>query len=187
MYTTINVESSYAKNDLGKTLYDLVLEKRPTVIVEFGCLYGYSTIAMAMALRDLGQGKLISYDIWDKYAYKHTTQSVAMDNIHSYGLSEFVEFRDLDFWTWLDDNSDEFDLLHLDISNDGDTIARAYQSLKRRIDLGASLIFEGGSVERDNEAWMLNYNKTPINSIKPSVNYRVVNESWPSLSIISND
>lgn len=58
MYKNIDIESSYKKNDLGKTLYDLVIKYKPFNLIEFGSLYGYSTIAMAMALRDLGRGKL---------------------------------------------------------------------------------------------------------------------------------
>ena len=155
MYTTVKIESSYEKNDLGKTLYDLVLIKKPKIIVEFGCLYGYSTIAMAMALRDLGQGRIISYDIWDKYAYKHTTVDTALENVSRYNLSDYVEFRDCDFWEWLDGDGEDFDMLHLDISNTGDIIERAYKVLQPRIQKGAGIVFEGGSVERDHEEWMI--------------------------------
>lgn len=187
MYTKINIESSYKKNNLGRTLYDLVLEKKPNVIIEFGCLYGYSTVAMAMALRDLGQGKIISYDIWDKYAYKHTTISTAVANVDQYGLSEFVEFRDHDFWKWLKEDKEHFDMIHLDISNDGDTIQQAYDTLRPQLDRGALLVFEGGSVERDEEEWMIKYNKTSFNIVKQNIQYTVLNESWPSISTIQHD
>jgi predicted O-methyltransferase YrrM len=187
MYKLIEIESSYKRNNLGRTLYDLVLEKKPKVIVEFGCLYGYSTVAMAMALRDLGQGKIISYDIWEKYAYKHTTISTAAANINKYGLSDFVEFRDYDFWNWLESDKEQFDMLHLDISNDGDTIQQAYNSLQPQIENGALLVFEGGSVERDEEEWMIKYNKTPFNSVKQNTQYTVLTGSWPSISTIQHD
>lgn len=187
MYTQINVESSYRQNNLGRTLYDLVFEKKPKTIIEFGALYGYSTIAMAMALRDLGQGKVVSYDIWDKYAYKHTTLSTAATNVAQYGLSDFVEFRDCDFWKWLGGDKEQFDMLHLDISNDGDTIQQASSSLRSQIENGALLVFEGGSVQRDQEEWMVKFNKTPFNSVKQATQYVVLNENWPSISIIQHD
>lgn len=187
MYTPINIESSYRENNLGETLYNTVLEKKPTTIIEFGCLYGYSTIAMGLALKDLGRGKIISYDIWDKYAYKHTTLNTAADNISRYGLTDFVEFRDCNFWEWLESGGEDFDLLHLDISNTGDIILSAYTALQSRLNNGATLLFEGGSLERDQEQWMLQYNKTPINSIKQQVHYSVLNENWPSISRIQND
>lgn len=186
MYTAINIESSYRKNDLGKTLYNIVLEKRPTTIVEFGCLYGYSAVAMGLALRDLGRGKIISYDLWDKYAYKHTTPRVAANNIAHYGLSDVVEFRHGDFWEWVDsENREHFDLLHLDISNDGQTILDAYNKLKPAVQQGASILFEGGSFERDQEQWMIKYNKKPINDVSNITKYAVLNHQWPSISIIN--
>lgn len=186
MYTPITVESSYLKHDLGKTLYDVVMEKKPNIIVEFGCLYGYSTIAMAMALRDLGRGTVVSYDIWDKYQYKHTSPIVPTTNVKQYGLERFVEFRDRDFWEWADDkDKDSFDMLHLDISNDGQTILDAYNKLKPAIQKGSFIVFEGGSKERDSEEWMIKYNKRPINDINVLTNYTILNNQWPSISIIN--
>lgn len=187
MYTLINIESSYKQNNLGKTLYDLVLEKKPKKILEFGALYGYSTIAMAMALRDLGQGEIFSYDIWDKYAYKHTTLNTAALNVAQYGLSSFVKFQDQDFWKWLKDNKEDFDMIHLDISNDGDIIKQTYENLQPQIKKGALIVFEGGSIQRDQEKWMVTYNKTPINNIKQFTKYVVLNENWPSISYIQHD
>jgi predicted O-methyltransferase YrrM len=187
MYTTIDVESSYKKNNLGSTLYNLVLEKKPNIIVEFGCLYGYSTIAMAMALRDLGQGKVISYDIWDKYEYKHSNLDTTFSNVARYNLSDFVEFRDRDFWNWLEEGGESFDILHLDISNTGDTIQKAYQALQPQINNGGVLVFEGGSEQRDQEEWMIKYDKIPINSVKHNTGYTLLSDNWPSISIIKHD
>jgi len=186
MYKNIDIESSYKKNDLGKTLYDLVIKYKPFNLIEFGSLYGYSTIAMAMALKDLGRGKIISCDIWDKYQYKHTTLDVAKQNIQNYNLSEYVEFRDLDFWNWLESPT-EFDFLHLDISNTGEVIFNTYNKLIPFIQKGSVLAFEGGSVQRDKEEWMLKYNKTPITSVKTLTNYKVINPLWPSISTITNN
>ena len=187
MYENINIESSYKKNNLGQTLYDLVIEHKPHNIVEFGCLYGYSTVAMAMALRDLGRGKIISCDIWDRYQYKHTTLNIPQSHIENHNLSEYVEFRDMDYWDWLDNPELlSFDFLHLDISNTGDIITNTYNKLKPYVQEGAVLVFEGGSNERDQEEWMIKYNKIPINNSQKLTNYQVVNPQWPSISIIKN-
>ena len=78
-YQNPELESSYHENDLGRTLYDAVLKHKPKKIVEFGSFYGYSTVAMAMALDELGEGTIQVYDMFDSYlfshaAHKHTTE-----------------------------------------------------------------------------------------------------------------
>jgi predicted O-methyltransferase YrrM len=183
-YQNPNIESSYREYDLGKTIYDTVIQLKPKTVIEFGCLYGYSTVAIATALKDLNAGKLICYDLWDDYKYKHSTLTQTKENIQKHGLSDYVEFIKKDYNVWLTDPED-FDLLHLDISNTGDTILKTYESLNRFIENGSVILFEGGSIERDNIEWMIKYNAKPINEIKSIVNYKVINESFPSLSIIS--
>ena len=182
-YVNPKVESSYYENDLGKTIYDFILNKKPNTVVEFGCLYGYSTIAIASALRDIGSGKLICFDLWDDYKYKHSTMSETIANIKRYALDEYVSFQKKDFNDWLE-TPNQFDVLHLDISNTGDIVLKAYNKLKKYIDNGSSIIFEGGSIERDSIEWMIKYNATPINSVKNIVNYKLLNENFPSLSVI---
>ena len=64
MYKEPNVYSSYKKNNIGKTIYDIVLEYKPIKIVEIGVLDGYSIICMAQAIRDLNNGGLVyAYDL----------------------------------------------------------------------------------------------------------------------------
>ena len=87
----------------------------------------------------------------------------------------------MDFFSFLE-NPIDFDLLHLDISNDGEIIEKTIESLKNHLERGSNIIFEGGSKERDNEEWMIKYNKKPINSIK--YDYKVLTEKWPSMSLI---
>lgn len=178
MYVNPEIESSYRENNIGETLYNKVLELKPNIIIEFGCLYGYSTVAMAMALKQLRQGKIKCYDLWENYQYKHSTIQQTIKNIQKYNLEEYVEFHQMDYNEWLK-NPEQFDLLHLDISNDGDIIEKTYSILH-----GNNILFEGGSEERDQVQWMVNYNKTPINSIKHKVPYVVINDKFPSLSFM---
>jgi predicted O-methyltransferase YrrM len=181
-YKNPNIESSYRDNDIGKTLYDLVIELKPKNIVEFGTLNGYSAISMGMALHELGGGKIICYDLWDLYKYKHTTIESTQKNIDEYGLSEYIELHQKDI---KDFNDFEFDLLHIDISNDGDTIEYVYELVKDYlIKNNKTMIFEGGSIERDNIEWMVKYNKRPIVDIIKNIQYKVLNNNFPSLSII---
>lgn len=170
-YSSPTVESSYRENDLGKTLYDLVLKLKPKTIVEFGTLNGYSAIAMAQACRDNKVGHIVSYDLWDGYKHKHGTKSLVQDEIDKLGLSEFITLETGDFKHWQGDA----DLVHVDISNDGETI----KMLKNK-GITGTVVFEGGSVERDRVQWMVKYNKPPIRS--SGVRFDIIDERFPSIS-----
>jgi len=177
IYVNPNIESSYKENDLGKTLYNIVIQLQPNKVIEFGCLYGYSTVSIALALKHLGKGKLICYDLWEDYQYKHSTLEQTKENVIKYEVEDFVEFYKMNFNEWIK-QPETFDLLHLDISNTGDTISKVYDILPKN----SQVIFEGGSIERDNVEWMKKYNSTPINSIKSKVDYKVINNNFPSIS-----
>jgi len=177
-YKEIDIESSYQKNNIGKTIFEIVLELKPNKVIEFGCLYGYSTVAIGMALKQLGQGQLICYDLWEDYKYKHSTINQTIQNVNKYGVSQYVKFVKMDFNDWIL-NPESFDLMHLDISNTGDTILNTYKALPE----GSIVIFEGGSEERDNIEWMKKYNALPINSVKSIINYQLLNNNFPSLSM----
>ena len=183
MYTNPQIESSYQENDLGRTLYDLVIESQPEIIVEFGCLYGYSTVAMALALKHLGKGKLKCYDLFEQYQYKHSTLEQTKANLVKYGVEDYVELHIMDYYDWLD-NPEDFDILDLDISNTGHIIIDSYLKLKPQIENGSVMVFEGGSEERDNVEWMRKYKGMPINMIQQYTNYEILNPDFPSLSII---
>ena len=67
MYTEPDVKSSYTENNIGKTIYDIVYNKKPNRVLEFGALNGYSTVCIGQALRDVGYGTLVSYDLFEDY------------------------------------------------------------------------------------------------------------------------
>lgn len=179
-YINPNVESSYKANNIGKTLYELVIQIKPLKIVEFGTLNGYSAISMAMALHELDNGgKIVCYDLWESYKYKHSTIEKTKQNIKNYSLTNFIELRQMNIWDW---PVEDFDLLHLDVSNDGKIISDIYYKLFDKIKSKSVVIFEGGSEERDRVEWMVKHNKTPINSIKPKIEYTILNNNFPSIS-----
>jgi len=89
-YTNPKIESSYRKNDLGKTLYDLVLKYKPKRIIEHGVLSGYSTVAMAMALDEIGEGHIYAFDLFGNYEFKSSTIEETQKNIDRYGVSKYV-------------------------------------------------------------------------------------------------
>ena len=178
-----DIESSYCKNDLGKTLYETVLTIAPEKIVEFGILHGYSTVAMAQAVRDLGRGRIIAYDLFDDYRYNHSTKKEVIKNLKKYKLSKFATVKKLDFFKWIK-KPDFFDILHLDISNDGEIIETAVNGLQSFLKRGAVIIFEGGVRERDKVDWMIKYKKTPMYPLKQKLGYEILNEEFTGLSII---
>jgi len=179
-YTNPDIESSYKENNLGKVLYDYVLQLQPKIIIEFGTLNGYSATSMAMALDELNNGgKIICYDLWEKYPYKHSAMNATKQNLEKYNVAQYVEFKELNFSDWV---PGEFDLLHVDISNDGTTITELAIKCLSQLKQGKHILFEGGSIERDNVAWMTKYNKQPINSIKSIAQYELISDKFPSIS-----
>jgi len=217
-YQNPDIESSYKENNLGKDLYDAVLKHRPKKIIEFGSFYGYSTIAMAMALDEIGEGTIQVYDLFESYIYthsahKHTTkesierggwryylEALRMDfhmwlrpgrnmitrkqlmkTMEKYGLSKYVRLDKKNFKDWIK-NPEPFDMMHFDISNNGETIKLLYDTVKPYVDQGSVVYFEGGSTERDNLSWVIKHNLKKIS--ESGVPYDVVNSKFPSLSVI---
>ena len=172
-----HIVSSYTPNNLGKTLYETVIKYKPQKIIDFGILYGYSTVCLAQGVRDNGFGKIIAYDLFEDYQYKNAVQDIVLHNLKFYDLDQYVTLIKKDFTEWLK-SSEEFDLLHLDISNTGDTINTVKSFYPNSL-----ILFEGGSQERDEIDWMVKYNKPPIQECK--INYTVLNSKFPSISIIN--
>ncbi len=173
----VDVYSSYSDNGIGRFLYESVMDTRPEVALEFGSLYGYSAICIAQALRDLnGRGRLIACDLWAEYEYRHSTVEEAMDNVERHELSRYVSFRRLDFYEWLKE-PEPFDFMHVDVSNDGETIRKLSSSVSG---MNGVILFEGGTNERDEVDWMVNFNKKPIATC--GIPYEVVCSDFPGIS-----
>ena len=176
-----HIASSYNENNIGSILYDIVRDKKPKKIVEFGVLYGYSTVCMAQAIKDNGEGHVKAYDLFEDYQYKNGVKEVVGHNLDFYGLKDKVRLYQGDFYRWLDD-PEPFDLLHFDISNDGDIIKLVKDKLSKQINEGAIVLFEGGGIIRDDIEWMIKYEKTKMNPLKDELNFTVLTEQYPTLS-----
>jgi predicted O-methyltransferase YrrM len=182
----VQLPSSYRTNHLGCTLYNLVNEYQPFKIVEFGVFHGYSTVHMAQALkglREFWRRQIVGYDLWDKYQYTHTTIDVASKNLERYLIDDVVTLRQKDFFDWIQE-PEEFDMLHLDISNCGDIIELALTKLSDQIARGAIVVFEGGSRERDHYGWMLQHKRRPINPLRNKFRFEIINPLFPSMSLM---
>lgn len=160
-----NIYSSYKRNGMGDLFYSMVREERPEHIVEIGCLEGYSLLYMLKAVEENGYSTRIDvYDLWNSYQYNHTSMDIPKSNITKAGLNDsIVSFHKSDAFEVANNYSNNsIDILHLDISNDGDKLEKIIAQWKDIIKPGGIFIFEGGSKERDQVDWMIKYGKTPI-------------------------
>lgn len=181
------ITSSYAKNNVATYFTEIIKSERPLVVVEFGVLNGYSTIAMALAMKENSiPGHIHAYDLWDKYTFNSANKESTQKNIEQFGVSEFVTLGDCDFVEWLS-GPHAWDILHLDISNDGDKLLTAYETLKGyHANSGRLILFEGGTEERDEVAWMKKYNRRKMHPLKElgKVPYSIVCSEFPGLSCV---
>jgi predicted O-methyltransferase YrrM len=169
-----HIVSSYTPNNIGKTIYDIVRKIKPKKVIEFGALYGYSAICIGQALRDNGFGKLITYDIFEKYKYKHSDRNILLYNLNFYNLTDIVSVEFGDFYDFIKGGF-EFDMAHIDISNTGEIIEKVIESYPNK-----TILFEGGSKERDIIDWMVKYKAKPLNYIQKEI----LNNNFPSISLI---
>ena len=92
----------------GRLLYTLVRGAGGGNVIEFGTSYGISAIYIAAALRDCGQGRLITSEIVEAKADR------ARDYIRSAGLLDLVDIRLGDAMQTLSDVPDDIALVFLD-------------------------------------------------------------------------
>jgi len=174
----------FYKPEIGKVLYDSVMEARPYIIFEFGVLHGFSTICMAQGLRDLGRpAKIYACDVWNRDAYGHgQSMEKTQDNLNKYGVDEYVELRQGDFYNEIErmqDNQWQVDFMHIDINNCGELIPKIFDL---KLYSPCTVLFEGGIKERDECWWMTKFNKKPIRSFERK--YELLSQNYPGLSKI---
>ena len=184
-YQKTNIPSSFQQNDLGKTLYDIVMGLRPKRIIEFGTLHGYSAIAMAQALQDIQfpdkkgrptkeSGHIVSYDLLNEYNFNRGDIEIARTNAKKYGVEDYITFAQGDLRKW---SPEPTDMIFVDISNTGDTLKLIAAKFRG---LDAVVYFEGGTLERDRVSWMVKYNKPPM--ISAGIKFDVVDDRFPGIS-----
>ena len=66
-------------------------------------------------------------------------------------------------------------MAHIDISNTGEIIENVINAYPNK-----TILFEGGSKERDNIEWMVKYKLKPISPIQKEI----LNSNFPSISLI---
>ncbi len=166
-----DVESSYSLNGYGYLFYSIVRLYKPSLIVELGSFSGYSGLHMAAALRDNNEVKsrLVLIDLWENYTYRHCSKQHIMDNFERNelvsGINHSIDFIDGDAFevsSQFPDNT--IDLLHVDLSNDGDLMFKILPVWEKKLtnNPNAIILMEGGSASRDEIEWMKKYKKSPL-------------------------
>lgn len=185
------MRSSYQRNNYAEVFRAILAAFRPARCVELGVLDGYSTLAIGLSLESNGQGHLNAYDLFDDYPYKHGDIEEVRRYMEEYGLSNIVTIEKKDAWTVHElYQPGSVDFLHVDVSNDGETVKKTMELWDPKMVQGGIICFEGGTAERDQEPWMLQYNRPPM---KPEIeNNEIIRDKyifgtylkWPGLTML---
>lgn len=92
----------------GRFIYNCVLSKAPTCIVEYGTSFGISTIYAAKALQKLGRGQIIGSEI------ERTKIKIAKDNLQKCHLMSHVDIKEGDVLKSLSHLDQPIDMLIMD-------------------------------------------------------------------------
>lgn len=161
------MRSSYKFNDYGSLIFSLVRIKQPMKVVEFGILDGYSTVHIAKAMklnaREGKRGNFFAFDLFDRYKFKHGNFAKVSELLFKEELNANVIVTRGDFYKdHIKFEERSIDMLHVDISNDGDVLKKTMELWHTKMKVGGYILFEGGSDERDNVDWMIKHNHSPI-------------------------
>lgn len=165
-----DINSSYRYKEMGRFLYDAVIESNAKKIVDIGLLNGYSTVCLALAAKQTG-GTIYAYDLFDDYEYISSNYDTVMSNLERHNVLDNVVVKKMSFDDWMA-GDDVFNVLHVDISNTGDTIVKLSQKFSERIGSDCRIFFEGGSIERDYADWMVKHEMKKIT--QTGVSYKVL-------------
>jgi predicted O-methyltransferase YrrM len=94
--------------EVGRFLYTLARAGAGGTVVEFGSSHGISTIYLAAAVRDRGEGKVITTELHPGKA------KAARENLRAAGLLDYVDLREGDALETLKDVAGGVTLLFLD-------------------------------------------------------------------------
>ena len=178
--------SSYKDHGYGCFFYALTRILKPSQSVELGVLQGFSLLTIAAALRDNGGGSIQGFDLFEDYPFHHENYANVLNRIHVCGLQTWAQIHRADAFQaheWFD----RVDILHVDVSNNGDTYRRIFEQWASKV--RQAILFEGGSADRDRVEWMVKYGKPPIAQALKEISqaYRdwaiIVLEPFPSLTV----
>ena len=177
------------------TLYAIVLTAKPKTIIEYGTENGGTAIVMALALKELYEseghvGKVFTYDTYEMQSKgeigSNPNYAVTLNNIRQWQLQDYIVAEYGDFFEFCSLKNKHFDMLYFDIDNDGDKLLEMYNGCKSNIESGSIVMFEGGSITRDNVPWMIEKNKTKMTKVDVPYKLLTLDQKY-SCSILYNE
>lgn len=174
--------SSYEKNNFRKEFKKIISRVNPKLIIEFGIGNGYSLECLVKYSSK--RCNIMAFDLFDNYNYNKPDEKFIRNKFKD----DAVIINKGDFYNLHNSFQDgTIDILHIDISNDGDVYEFAIKNYLQKVSDTGCMILEGGSNERDNVAWMVQFNKKKINPYlkKIAKTHKIeLIEKFPSLTII---
>ena len=181
------MKSSYVDNNYKNVFKALCFQVKPTSIVEFGILEGYSLHAMIESSPNTT--RIEAYDLFDEFPYNAAVYQTVKQNFSQY---DNVQIKKGNFFGHEKNYSNgDIDILHIDIANDGETYKHALDNYMEKISIGGVCVLEGGSKERDDVWWMNKFSKPSIVEVISNEQYTEkydiqVLDDYPSLTLISH-
>lgn len=176
------ISSSYEIENYDEVFKKVCKRLNPKSILEIGILEGYSLNSFIRHTKS--ETKITAIDLFEDYPFKNSNYKNIKKMFSGFNNVNIERGNFFEYYK----NSKKFDLIHIDISNDGSIYEFAvneYLPLANK-----ALVLEGGSVERDNVGWMKNYNKPKIHKFLDSLSeqycYEVI-DNFPSLTIFYRD
>jgi glucosamine-phosphate N-acetyltransferase len=177
--------SSYLEKNLSylDLIKCITSTMNPQRIVEFGILNGHSLQKFIET-----NATIEAYDIFDEFNGNHSNENVIKGKFSPYPN---VKISYGDFYKKYEDlQDDNYDIIHVDIANNGDVYEFAINNYLDKIKDDGILLLEGGSIQRDEVQWMDKYKKRKINPyIQELVEKRLdlyvnVIGDFPSITIV---
>ena len=152
------MRSSYKNNDI--TYSDIISSitqiVKPKKILEIGILDGYSLESFIKSSKS--DTEIHAFDIFNDFNGNHSDIKTMISRFEKFPNVK-IEYGN--FYN-IHNNITKYDLIHIDIANTGDVFHYTMDHYFSKLTDNGVIIFEGGSITRDNVEWMIKYDKPKI-------------------------
>ena len=143
--------SSYKINNYKRIFKYLAKISNTTDYLEIGILDGY-TLEIFNNIKKIET--IVAIDLFEKYSFKHAKINEIKDKFKNKKKTKIIQG---DFFNYYKKLNNQFDIIHIDISNDGIVYEFAFKKYFKFCT--QIMLLEGGSEERDNIDWMVKFKK----------------------------